>query len=79
MALTSPDIILIGNIKFGTLNVTETFNSGSSIYNGVNLTYNAQFEIIPQVSGWPDNQSNTNTGCASSGPTTVIVTFGLIS
>jgi hypothetical protein len=23
--------------------------------------------------------SNTNTGCASSGPTTVIVTFGLIS
>jgi hypothetical protein len=61
MALTSPDIILIGNIKFGTLNVTETFNSGSSIYNGVNLTYNAQFEIIPQVSGWPDNQSNTNT------------------
>lgn len=61
MALTSPDIILIGNIKFGTLNTTETFNSGSSIYNGVNLTYNAQFEIIPQVSGWPDNQSNTNT------------------
>jgi hypothetical protein len=61
MALTSPDIVLIGTIKFGSLNVTETFNSGSSIYDGVNLTYNAQFEIIPQVSGWPNNSSNSNT------------------
>jgi hypothetical protein len=61
MALTSPDIVLIGNIKFGSLNAIETFYSGSSIYNGVNLTYNAQFEIIPQVSGWPDSQTNYNT------------------
>jgi hypothetical protein len=61
MALTSPDIVLIGSIKFGTVNVVETFNSGSSIYNGVNLTYNAQFEITPQVSGWPDSQTNYNT------------------
>lgn len=61
MALTSPDILIVGSIKFGTLNVTETFNSGSSIYNGVNLTYNAQFEIIPQASGWPNNTSNPNT------------------
>ena len=61
MALTSPDILIIGSIKFGTTNVTETFSSGSSIYNGVNLTYNAQFEIIPQTSGWPNNESNLNT------------------
>jgi hypothetical protein len=61
MALTSPDILIIGSIKFGTVNVTETFSSASSIYNGVNLTYNAQFEIIPQASGWPDNETNYNT------------------
>jgi len=61
MALTSPDILIVGSIKFGTVNATETFNSGSSVYNGVNLTYNAQFEIIPQISGWPNNESNLNT------------------
>lgn len=61
MALTSPDILIVGSIKFGTVNVTETFSSASSIYNGVNLTYNAQFEIIPQISGWPNNESNLNT------------------
>jgi len=61
MALTSPDILIVGSIKFGTVNVTETFSSASSIYNGVNLTYNAQFEIIPQTSGWPNNESNLNT------------------
>jgi hypothetical protein len=61
MALTSPDILIVGNIKFGTLTVTSTFNSGSSIYNGVNLTYNGQFEIIPQTSGWPSNETNYNT------------------
>lgn len=61
MALTSPDILIVGSIKFGTTTVTETFSSASSIYNGVNLTYNAQFEIIPQTSGWPNNEVNYNT------------------
>jgi hypothetical protein len=61
MALTSPDILIVGNIKFGTLTVTDIFNSGSSVYNGVNLTYNGQFEIIPQTSGWPNNETNYNT------------------
>ena len=60
MALTSPDILIIGSIKFGTANVIETFSSASSIYNGVNLTYNAQFEIFPQAAGWPNNDANPN-------------------
>lgn len=60
MALTSPDILIIGSIKFGTANVIETFSSASSIYNGVNLTYNTQFEIFPQASGWPNNDANPN-------------------
>jgi hypothetical protein len=60
MALTSPDILIVGNIKFGTANVIETFSSASSIYNGVNLTYNAQFEIFPQAAGWPNNDANPN-------------------
>ena len=60
MALTSPDILIVGRIKDSS--ITEYFNSGSSIYNGVPLTFNCQFEIFPQASGWPDpNQSNLNT------------------
>jgi len=59
MALTSPDILIVGRIKGSS--ITEYFNSGSSIYNGVPLTFNCQFEIFPQISGWPDNQSNLNT------------------
>jgi hypothetical protein len=61
MALTSPDILIVGSIKLFSVNTIEYFDSGSSIYNGVPLTYNTQFEIFPQVSGWPDNQSNLNT------------------
>ena len=61
MALTSPDITILGRIKFGTTTVTETFSSGSSVFDGVNLTYNAQFEIIPQQSYWPNNSSNPYT------------------
>jgi hypothetical protein len=61
MALTSPDIIILGRIKFGTTTITETFSSGSSVFDGVYLTYNAQFEITPQPSYWPDNTTNPNT------------------
>ena len=61
MALTPPDIIIIGQSKFDTTTVIDYFNSGSSIYNGVNLTYNAQFDVIAQTSGWPDNDTNYNT------------------
>lgn len=61
MALTPPDIVILGRIKFGTTTVTETFSSGSSVFDGVNLTYNAQFEITPQQSFWPDNTTNPNT------------------
>lgn len=59
MALTSPDILIVGRIKENT--IIETFSSGSSIYDGVPLVFNCQFEILPQISGWPDNQSNLNT------------------
>ena len=59
MALTSPDILIVGRIKSNS--TIETFFSGSSIYNGVDLVFSCQFEILPQISGWPDNQSNLNT------------------
>jgi hypothetical protein len=61
MALTSPDILIVGSIKLFSVNTIEYFNSGSSIYDGVPLTYSTQFTIIPQVSGWPNNETNLNT------------------
>jgi hypothetical protein len=61
MALSSPDILIIGNLKFGTTTVVETFSSASSIYNGTNLTYNAEFNILPQSTGWPNNINNPET------------------
>jgi hypothetical protein len=60
MALTSPDILIVGRVKNSS--IIEYFNSGSSIYNNTPLTFRCQFEIIPQASGWPDpTQSNLNT------------------
>jgi hypothetical protein len=59
MALTSPDILIVGRIKDSS--ITEYFNSGSSIYDGVPLVFSCQFEIIPQTSGWPNNETNLNT------------------
>jgi hypothetical protein len=61
MALTPPDILILGSIKFATTNVTEYYSSPGSNYDGVNLTYNSQFEINPQITGYPDNITNYNT------------------
>ena len=61
MALNQPDIIIVGKSTFGTTTITEYFNSGSSVFDNSYLTFNAQFEIVPQTSGWPDNSTNYNT------------------
>ena len=59
MALTPPDILIVGRIKSST--TIETFASASSIYDGAPLTFRCQFEIIPQTSGWPNNEVNYDT------------------
>jgi hypothetical protein len=59
MALTPPDILIVGRIKSST--TIETFASASSIYDGAPLVFRCQFEIIPQTSGWPNNEVNYDT------------------
>jgi hypothetical protein len=49
MALTPPDILILGRIIYGTETIIETFSSSSSVFNNSPLTYNAQFEIVPQI------------------------------
>jgi hypothetical protein len=61
MALNQPDIIVVGKSVFGSTTTIDYFSSGSSIYDNTPLTYNAQFEIVSQTSGWPDNATNYNT------------------
>jgi hypothetical protein len=61
MALNQPDIIIVGKSVFGSTTTIDYFSSGSSIYDNTPLTYNAQFEIVSQTSGWPDNATNYNT------------------
>ena len=61
MALNQPGILIVGSIQVGTLDIIDYFNSGSSIYNGVPLTYTGQFDIISQKSGWPNNEANYDT------------------
>jgi hypothetical protein len=61
MALTPPDVILLGSIQESSVTIVETFLSGSSPYDGVYLTFRTQFDIVPQTGGWPDpNQANLN-------------------
>jgi hypothetical protein len=63
MALTPADILIVGRIKFGTTSIIETFSSGSSVFDLSPLTYNGQFEIIPQsaASGYETNNLYTYT------------------
>jgi hypothetical protein len=63
MALTSPDKLIIGKIKPDTTSIIETFSSGSSVFDLSPLTYNAQFDIIPQsaASGYETNNLYTYT------------------
>jgi hypothetical protein len=61
MALNQPGILIVGSIQFGTISEIDYFSSGSSVYNGVPLTYNCQFDIVQQTSGWPNNETNFNT------------------
>jgi hypothetical protein len=61
MALNQPGILIVGSIKYGTISITEYFSSASSIYDGTPLTFNAQFDIVQQTSGWPNNETNYST------------------
>ena len=61
MALNQPGILIVGSIQFGTISEIDYFSSGSSVYNGVPLTYNCQFDIVQQTSGWPNNETNYDT------------------
>ncbi len=58
MAVQVPDILILGKIKFGSLNVSQSFSSGSSVYNGTPLSFTTQFEVVPQAAGYPDAISN---------------------
>ena len=61
MALNQPGILVVGSIQYSTITEIEYFSSASSIYNGVPLTFNCQFDITQQVSGWPNNETNYDT------------------
>ena len=63
MALTPPDILILGKIQSGTTSIIETFSSGSSVFDLSPLTYNAQFDITPQsaASGYETNNLYTYT------------------
>ena len=61
MALNQPGILIVGSIQADTLSITDYFSSASSIYDGTPLTYNGQFDIISQKSGWPNNEANYST------------------
>jgi hypothetical protein len=61
MALNQPGILIVGSIQFGTISEIDYFSSGSSIYDGTPLTFNAQFDIVQQTSGWPNNETNYDT------------------
>ena len=58
MAVQVPDILILGKIRFGSLNVSQSFSSGSSVYNGTPLSFTTQFDVVPQVAGYPDAISN---------------------
>jgi hypothetical protein len=58
MAVQVPDILILGKVKFGSLSVSQSFSSGSSVYNGTPLSFATQFEVIPQQAGYPDAINN---------------------
>ena len=60
MDLNQPDKLILGSVDFGTTITSQFFNSGSSVYNGVPVSYISNFTIIPQQAGYPDNQLNYN-------------------
>ena len=61
MALNQPGILIVGSIQADTLSIIDYFSSASSIYDGTPLTYTAQFDIVQQTSGWPNNETNYDT------------------
>jgi len=58
MAVQIPDILILGKIQFGSLNVSQSFSSGSSVYNGTPLSFTTQFDVVPQSAGYPDAIAN---------------------
>ena len=66
MAVQTPSILILGKVKPGQLSVYDTFNSGSSPYNGTFYTFLAEMEIVPQAATSPSTSSNPDVYDANS-------------